>query len=605
MTAPPLLETRVEVETPEHVAFTYTIAGVGSRAAAAIIDYLYSLGILLAVTLVAQLAMRAVGRSMFDGSAPGWIFALLVMAQFAIGWGWYVLWEGLADGQTPGKRHLGLRVVQEGGYPVTFAASAVRNLVRAIDMQPAFSYGVAIVSITATRHGRRLGDIAAGTIVVQERAVSLLPPAAVAPREPGPPAAGTEVGTTPAHSAILTDDEYHVLERFVARRAALDPDRRARLVGDLAGRFRARVPDLAGSDGAVLLTLFERERAARATGVASRSDTGARREQHALVARGTDRWQKFAAMLDEARRRGLPKLSETEVSAFVAEYREVAADLARLRTAARGRDVDAVFYLSRLVAGAHNLFYRRQSIRARTALDYVALEVPREIRRSMRPILLAAALLFLPMVGTYLAVVRDPALGPQIMPAGFIDRAQTARARERRGEVYLPQDEARIRGPILASLLTSNNIRVSFGAFAGGITAGALTAWMLAFNGVSIGAAVGIFAVEDVQHLILGFMAPHGVFELSAICIAGGAGFLLAAAILLPGARTRREAFLANGRRAMHLMAATVLLLIAAGMIEGYLSPLPWPNEAKYYLSLLTAVLMLFWFTRGRGTRRS
>ena len=592
-----LLETRVEIETPEHVAFTYTIAGVGSRAAAAIIDYAYCFGIVVVLGIVAQLAMRAVGRSMLDGSAPGWIFALLVMGQFVVSWGWYVLWEGLADGQTPGKRHLGLRVVQEGGYPVTFASSAVRNLLRAIDMQPAPSYGAAIVSILVTRNGKRLGDLAAGTIVVQERAVALLAPPVATGRAAAAPA------PAPAQVAVLTDEEYHVLDRFVARRAALDADRRARLVGDLAQRFRPRAPDLAGSDAAVLLELHARETAARASGVAARSDTGARREQHALVARGSDRWHRFAALLDDARRRGLRRLTEAEVSAFVAEYREVAADLARLRTAARGRDVDAVFYLSRLVAGAHNVFYRRQPIPARAVLDYLAVDVPREVRRSGRPILLAAALLFLPMIGTYVAVVRDPALATQVAPASLIDRAQTARARERRGESYLPQLESRIRGPILASLLTSNNIQVAFGAFAGGITAGVLTTVMLMFNGVSIGAAIGVFAVEDAQHLILEFIAAHGVLELSAICLAGGAGFLLAAAILLPGARTRREALAANGRRAMHLITATILMLVAAGLIEGNISPLPWPREAKYYIALVTGLVLVFWFTRGRGRR--
>jgi uncharacterized membrane protein SpoIIM required for sporulation len=306
-------------------------------------------------------------------------------------------------------------------------------------------------------------------------------------------------------------------------------------------------------------------------------------------------------MLEDARRRGLRRMNEQEVSAFVAEYREVTADLARLRTAARGRDVDAVFYLSRLVAGAHNLFYRQQSVPWDVVARWAAFGIPREIRRSWRPILLAAALFFLPLAGTWTAIVRQPDLAPRLLPTSFIDRAQSARARERRGEAYLPQDEAQWQGPLLSSAITTNNMQVAFMAFASGMTAGALTALLLVFNGVGIGAALGTFHAERALDSILNFVAAHGVLELTAICIAGGGGFLLAAAILIPGARTRREALVANGRRAMTLIGGATILLLFAGLIEGNISPRPWPNDAKYFVALVTGLLMLLWFTRGRS----
>src|SRR3712207_3530783 len=103
-------------------------------------------------------------------------------------------------------------------------------------------------------------------------------------------------------------------------------------------------------------------------------------------------------------------MSEAQVSDFVARYRELTTDLARLRTAARGRDLDALFQLSRLVAGGHNLFYRRADVALATAWRYVAFDVPREIRRSWRPVLLAAALLFGPAVGAGSLIVARPDL---------------------------------------------------------------------------------------------------------------------------------------------------------------------------------------------------
>ena len=522
-----------------------------------------------------------------------------MIAQFVLQWGWYVLWEGLADGQTPGKRWLGLRVVQEGGHPVTFSASAVRNLVRAIDMQPGIFYGVAIVSAIATRLGKRLGDIAGGTIVVHEKVVPLV--ASGAPM----PTSGAAGNRPAALATLLTDEEFQVLERFVARRAELDAERRGRLVEQLATRFRPRLPEFQGSDAALLLAMHERERLARASGVAARSDTGAAREQHALVARGADRWTRFAATLEDARGRGLRRMSEKEVSEFVAEYRELTADLARLRTASRGRDVDAVFYVSRLVAGAHNLFYRQQALPFDAIVKWLAFGIPREIRRSWRPILIAAAMFWLPLIGTWTAVVNRPELGPLLQPPGMIDRAQSANARQRRGEAYLPHDEAQLQGPLLSSLITTNNIQVAFIAFAGGITAGALTTFFMVGNGVSIGAGLAVFQNAGALHSILNFGAAHGVFELTAICIAGGAGLLLAAAILLPGARTRKEALVINGRRAITLIGGATVLLLAAGPIEGNISPRPWPNEAKYFVALVTGLVMLLWFTRGQLPRNS
>ena len=124
----------VDIETPELVTFSYTIAGVGSRVAAALIDYLLCL--VLFIALLITLAFVGANRLVSFGgtSSEAWALAIVVLGQFFILWGYYVLWEGLADGQTPGKRYMRLRVVSDGGYSVSFAGSAIRNLVRIVDM---------------------------------------------------------------------------------------------------------------------------------------------------------------------------------------------------------------------------------------------------------------------------------------------------------------------------------------------------------------------------------------------------------------------------------------------------------------------------------------
>lgn len=580
------LDQQVDVETPEQVVFSYTVAGIGSRAAAAIIDYLVCFVALFAILL--GLILPAGFMSGFQ-EMGAWTLALLVLMQFAIVWGYYVLFEGLNDGQTPGKKRMHLRVVQDGGYAVSFSASAVRNLVRIIDLQPGFTYGVGMISAAMSRNGKRLGDVVAGTMVVRERVVHVAPAVA---RRAGPEAPRD-------YTTLLTDEEFALLERFMARRQTLDAERRRAIAEQLATRFRPRWPDGDTPNAPMLVALFEREREARARGVAARSDTGAAREQHAIVAHGAERWNAFATMLTEARRRGLARMSEEEVSAFVASYREVSTDLARLRTAARGREIDALFYLSRLVASAHNLFYRQRRLSGLNAVRYIAVTAPREVRRSWRPILGAAALLFGPGIVAYTAVVTQPAVAAEFISPQMLERAEDGVRRVREGEGYITDPQ--LFRPVMATSIIANNVQVAFAVFAFGVTAGVGTAASLVFNGIHLGGVLGVYQSKGILPLILAFVAPHGVLELTAICIAGGGGLLIGGAILFPGALTRREAIVVQGRRAIGLIAAASLLLLVAGAIEGLISPIEyWPLSLKVIVSAMTAVLLVAYLSLGR-----
>lgn len=590
-TPPGIAEQIVQVETPEQVVVSYTVAGVGSRAAAALIDYLICLGwflVLFIPTCFATLALPATTRS---AVAPWILGVFLVLGQFGVLWGYYVLYEGLADGQTPGKRRLGLRVVQDGGYSVSFAASSVRNLVRLLDMQPGFFYAVGLVSVATSRSGKRIGDMVAGTIVVRERAVQLRLPAAQSATDAAPVAIAT----------LLTDDEYHVLERFMARRQALDAERRRQLADGLVARFADRIGPREGDSTpqATLVRLYERERQARASGVAARSDTGAAREQHALVALGAPRWRDFAARVAEVQRRGLRSLREGEVSEFAAEYRAMATDLARLQTAARGREIDALFYLSRLVAAGHNLLYRQKPLVWSTVWRYMTVTVPRELRRSAAAIGAAAVMLFGPAAIAFTVVHEEPRLAAEFLPEPMLDRADNAARRAREGVGYIDDPEGM--RPVLAGAIIANNVRVTYLAFAAGATAGIGTVAALVFNGILLGGFAGLYTAYGVGELLLAFVAPHGVLELSAIAIGGGGGLLIAAAILFPGARTRGEALVIQGRRAMRLIAAATLLLLIAGVIEGLISPIPyWDLPLKLIVSAATLLFLVVYVTRGR-----
>jgi uncharacterized RDD family membrane protein YckC len=158
----------ISIDTPEGVPLELTLAGVGSRFLAAIVDTTIQVGMLLLIVLFVSLA-----GSSGPVTAMGTILAFLVFL------GYDILFETKASGRTPGKHLTGLRVVRRGGGPVGFRTSAVRNLLRVIDLLPGM-YLVGIVCVLVTKQNQRLGDLAAGTLVLREIKATV-PTAPVAP----------------------------------------------------------------------------------------------------------------------------------------------------------------------------------------------------------------------------------------------------------------------------------------------------------------------------------------------------------------------------------------------------------------------------------------
>jgi uncharacterized membrane protein SpoIIM required for sporulation len=143
-----------------------------------------------------------------------------------------------------------------------------------------------------------------------------------------------------------------------------------------------------------------------------------------------------------------------------------------------------------------------------------------------------------------------------------------------------------------ASLIMTNNIRVALVAFAGGMLLGTLTLWVLVQNGLLLGVVAGAAQAYGFGGNLWGFVAAHGVVELSVIFIAGGAGLQLGWSIVRPGLLTRRAALVVAARRAMHLLLGCALLLVGAGLIEGFISPSDLPRPVKYAVALASGALM-------------
>lgn len=164
------IDAYMSIDTPENVAFGYKVAGIGSRFLAALVDTFLILVLQIIVIFTLLFAARLLAPDMlgFDSPAFVWLAAILGLAAFAFLWGYYILFEMIWNGQSPGKRWVGIRVLKTDGTPITLAESVIRNLVRLIDFLPAY-YGVGVVTMFISEQSRRLGDLAAGTIVVYDR----------------------------------------------------------------------------------------------------------------------------------------------------------------------------------------------------------------------------------------------------------------------------------------------------------------------------------------------------------------------------------------------------------------------------------------------------
>lgn len=162
------------IETPEHVELHFALATMGNRFIACAIDHAIQFLAILATGFLAfqfSSGARRVGDRVVEGFSQGtlWIIALAILVAFVLFFGYFVFFETVWSGQTPGKRWLKLRVIQEDGRPITFFAALNRNLLRLMDMQPGFFYSIAIVSTFASERAKRLGDFVANTVVIKER----------------------------------------------------------------------------------------------------------------------------------------------------------------------------------------------------------------------------------------------------------------------------------------------------------------------------------------------------------------------------------------------------------------------------------------------------
>jgi uncharacterized RDD family membrane protein YckC len=219
---------KLTIETPEQTALEFPLAGLGSRALAFLYDSLIQLVLSLIVILSVLYFSPSLGRLWLH--ARNWMIAATIFFFFCLYWGYFAAFEILWHGQTPGKRQARIRVISASGRPITAFEGIARNFLRAIDML--FFYLPGVVAIALDRQKRRLGDMVAGTVVVHE----------------------TEAGDTLWYadssrqtSALndvasrLSENEFQLIEAFLARRLDLDLELRRKTAAGIAGRIAQKL----------------------------------------------------------------------------------------------------------------------------------------------------------------------------------------------------------------------------------------------------------------------------------------------------------------------------------------------------------------------------
>ena len=222
------MNNHLSIKTPEQIELNYSVAGIGSRFYAAMLDTLL-------LTLIGGIGSFVVVSAIteLDDIFGNWLAAIGGLVVFALFWGYYMLFEVTMNGQSPGKRALGLRVIKEDGYPISFADSAIRNLVRIIDFLP-FCYGIAVIAMLMNKNWRRLGDLAAGTIVVRDSAKSSNAETLPRGKSSAPPSQPVLSYAEWMQPELLTDTELEAVRMYLSRRAMLPTLRRRELARTLA-----------------------------------------------------------------------------------------------------------------------------------------------------------------------------------------------------------------------------------------------------------------------------------------------------------------------------------------------------------------------------------
>jgi uncharacterized RDD family membrane protein YckC len=219
---------KLTIETPEQTSLEFPLAGIGSRFLAIAADTLLQIAAFWVLIMVWAI-LRFSFASLYFGRTGLWTVAILLFIAFSIQFGYFAFFEALWNGQTPGKRWTHLRVIKDSGRPISVYDAILRNLIRIVDYLPTL-YATGVITMLISSENKRVGDYAAGTVVIHEKPLQGVSSIWQSPATPAQPIAA---GPLPQ----LTVEELQLVEAFLNRRSSLEPDVRRAMARQIADRL--------------------------------------------------------------------------------------------------------------------------------------------------------------------------------------------------------------------------------------------------------------------------------------------------------------------------------------------------------------------------------
>ena len=499
---------------------------------------------------------------------------LWLVMFFVVDWllGGFIEWRW--EGFTPGKRLCHIRVIGVDGLPAGAGACFLRNVLRFADSFPSFATG--IISMVVSGRFQRLGDLAAGTLVVYDESVG----AARLIKLSGQNIMDAAANLPAEIQSVVDGNTLRTIVSYVAHRERFHVSRKNEMAMPLAEAIAQQL-DLSKPKDPDLFLCAIYQKLAAPIAVPARS-RAVESSSSGTEVQATSRVLSDAKEVEgkKSRRSVLP-----DAVRFSTLYRAACADLALAD--AYHLPANTVNYLHRLVARSHLRFYRRLAIDWRNLAHQFLIEVPGRLYGDgcLRVALLS-------FYGTFLLSAIYGALMPE-QAVAYIGAGMSDDLREMYAEP--PNRREADEGAVMYGFYISNNVGITLSCFASGIFAGIGSLLWLAANGVFLGFCFGYMVTVDAttSDHFFEFVTAHGPFELTGIALGGAAGLRLGLGLIRTKGLPRLESLMASARESVPIIAVAALLVATAAPIEAFISPSALPWWCKTTICILCTLLLL------------
>ena len=306
-----------------------------------------------------------------------------------------------------------------------------------------------------------------------------------------------------------------------------------------------------------------------------------------FLSRHSATWRELETTCQKINKQGMKSLTTAEIKRYLTLFKLTSHHLAYAKTHYAGSQ--SITYLNTLVTTCNTNVYTTQNPKLTSSFPSLITTYSSILKKYRAYILFSFGLFLFGSLLSFLLVYFKPEYAGLFMEQELVDSiAQNGSAGSSSSWNY----------PLMSSYIMVNNISVALKAFVFGITLGIGTAYILYQNGLLLGSLTALFYLYGDPACYWSLILPHGVIELTAIFISGAAGFILAKSLLIPGKLTRKASVIDGAHNAIGLMLGVIILLVIAGLIEGFFTPLAISVAAKLLFALLTAVLLLLLFLR-------